>query len=155
MTATTGESTVYTHRELAVSCYNAVWKYLDKKDRSADDEETMVHLCHSSFWHWTQVETVTKQNYSIGYWQLARVHAVIGEGETALRYADRCVAVGHEAELAPFYIGYGYEARARAYRVLRMPEEADAARREALAYAGLVADEEHQSWLLKDLEILA
>ncbi|REE57497.1 hypothetical protein A8990_1536 [Paenibacillus taihuensis] len=144
-------STTFTHKSLASSCFNQVWDLLDKADRSASDTETMVHLCHSSFWHWTQVPEHTQTNLSIGYWQLARVYAVIGSGEQALAYANRCIEVSEAAELEPFYIAYGYEAAARAYAVMNQADQQREAAETAARYTEQVADAESKSWLLKDL----
>ncbi|MDP4163454.1 MAG: hypothetical protein Q8898_10160, partial [Bacillota bacterium] len=114
----TKENQTFSHKQLAVSYFNKVWDFLDQESRTFEEDEQMIHLSHSSFWHWGQVEDHTAQNISIGYWQLARVYAVVGQGETALRYAKQCVDVSVQANLAPFYIGYAYEAAARAYAVL-------------------------------------
>lgn len=92
----------------------------------------MIHLCHTSFWNWTQVEDHTPQNISIGYWQLSRVYSVVGNGGQALYYADQCVKVSTEAELPPFFIAYAYEARARAQLVLKQLTKAG----ESLELAG-------------------
>lgn len=106
------------HKQVASECFNKVWDLLDRSNRTEKEAEDMVHLCHTSFWHWTQAQEHTEQNLSIGYWQLSRVYAVVGNGEQALYYANRCIEVSTKAELAPFYIAYAYEAQARAYVVL-------------------------------------
>ncbi|WP_449538715.1 hypothetical protein [Ferdinandcohnia sp. Marseille-Q9671] len=106
------------HKQVASECFNKVWDLLDMPNRTEKEAEEMVHLCHTSFWHWSQAKEHTEQNLSIGYWQLSRVYAVVGNGEQALYYANRCIEVSIKAELAPFYIAYAYEAQARAYIVL-------------------------------------
>ncbi|SEO63472.1 hypothetical protein [Paenibacillus sp. OV219] len=140
-----------THKALASSCFNQVWDLLDKKDRTTIDDEMMVHLCHSSFWHWTQASEHTQRNLSIGYWQLARVYAVTQSGEQALAYSNRCIEVSEAAELEPFYIAYGYEAAARAYAVLKQAENMKKAAKTATHYADQVADTESKSWVIRDL----
>ena len=74
----------------------------------------MIHVSHASFWHWNQVEDHTPLNISIGTWQLARVYAVAGLPERAEYFAQRCVEVGETNDLPPYFVGYGYEASARA-----------------------------------------
>ncbi|WML47169.1 hypothetical protein RCG23_16545 [Neobacillus sp. PS3-34] len=144
----------FTHKQLAVSCFNKVWDFLDKEVRTEDEDEQMVHLSHSSFWHWGQVEDHTQQNISIGYWQLARVYAVIGRGETALHYANRCISVSVASELAPFYIGYAYEAAARWYAVLGRQDEVDAAKERAMEFVEKVVVEDSKTMLVNDLETI-
>ncbi|WP_127593541.1 hypothetical protein [Paenibacillus lautus] len=143
-----------THKQFAMDCFNQVWDILENKQRTPEDEENMIHICHSSFWHWTQVEDHTQRNLSIGYWQLSRVYAVVGQGDQALRYAKRCVIVGSSASLEPFYIGYGYEAEARAYLVLGNKEQAMASKENAIRYLDKVTDKESHQMLANDLQNL-
>ncbi|MBS4218657.1 hypothetical protein KHA96_10070 [Bacillus sp. FJAT-49711] len=145
------EHQLFSHKQLAASCFNKVWDYLDKEALSSEEKEEMIHLCHSSFWHWTQIENHTKQNISIGYWQLSRVYAVAGQGENALNYAKRCIAVGKEANLDPFYICYGYEASARAYSVLQQSDKCQEMVELAYDYVRKIVDNENKQLLLNDL----
>jgi tetratricopeptide (TPR) repeat protein len=142
---------IESHRQIASQCFNRVWDFLDLQERTKEEEEQMVHLAHTSFWHWTQVEEHTPQNLSIGYWQIARVYAVVGNGEQSQYYADRCIEVSLEASIPPFYIGYGYEALARAYMVLGQNEIALDTFQKALRYAEEVVVEDSKKMLLKDL----
>ena len=103
-----------THRRLAASCFNKTWEYLRKPELTAKEAEEMIHVSHASFWYWDQVEDHTPLNISIGTWQLARVYAVAGLPERAEYFAQRCVEVGETNDLPPYFVGYGYEASARA-----------------------------------------
>jgi tetratricopeptide (TPR) repeat protein len=139
------------HKQLASQCFNRVWDFLDLQERTKEEEEQMIHLAHTSFWHWTQVEDHTSTNLSIGYWQIARVYAVVGNGEQSRFFAERCVEVSMQANIPPFYIGYGYEALARAYMVLGQNEMALDIFQKALSYAEEVVVEDSKKMLLKDL----
>jgi tetratricopeptide (TPR) repeat protein len=112
------------NKQYAVSFFNNVWDLLEKKDRTAEENEEMIHLAHASFLHWTKVEDHTPTNLSVGYWQLARVYAVVGLGDRALYYANQCLEVSMKHDLEPFYIAYGHEAKARALKVLQQHSEA-------------------------------
>ncbi|MCY3774702.1 MAG: hypothetical protein OXH11_01840 [Candidatus Aminicenantes bacterium] len=103
-----------THRSLAASCFNKTWEYLRKRKLTAKEAEEMIHVSHASFWHWNQVEDHTPLNISIGTWQLARVYAVAGLPERAEYFAQRCIEIGESNDLPPYFVGYGYEAKARA-----------------------------------------
>jgi len=142
----------FTHREMAVNCFNKVWDLLVLENRSEKESEEMVHLCHSSFWHWTQVQEHTTKNLSIGYWQLSRVYAVTGKGEIALHYAEKCIEISTNAELEPFYIAYAYEAAARALKGLEDTVKCNESLKTAFHFTSLVVDEESKGWLTKDLE---
>ncbi|MEH7235135.1 hypothetical protein [Bacillus sp. JJ1562] len=139
------------HKQLATECFNKVWDLLETSDRTKIETEEMIHLCHASFWHWTQVQNHTEQNLSIGYWQLSRVYAVTDNGEQALYYAERCVEISKNAELAPFYIAYGYEALARSYILLNIKGQAEEAIIQVKRYTELVKIEQSKNLLLVDL----
>jgi hypothetical protein len=142
------------HKQIASQCFNKVWDFLDMPKRTKAEEEQMIHLAHTSFWHWTQVEDHTPTNLSIGYWQISRVYAVVGNGEQALYYANRCIEVSMEAAILPFYIGYGYEAQARAYKVLGEQKKVDSSLENAMNYVEKMVNEESKQMLLKDLNNL-
>ncbi|MFT4415573.1 tetratricopeptide repeat protein [Fredinandcohnia humi] len=144
----------FSHKQVAVQCFNKVWDLLEKDDRTNLEDEEMVHMCHTSFWHWTQVEDHTEQNLSIGYWQLSRVYAMVGNGEQALEYAQRCIAVSIDAKLAPFYIAYAYEAMSRAYTILKQKEQAQKCLELANEYTKSVIVEESKKLLKNDLKEL-
>jgi tetratricopeptide (TPR) repeat protein len=139
------------HKQIASQCFNRVWDFLDLQERTKEEEEQMIHLAHTSFWYWTQVEDHTSTNLSIGYWQIARVYAVVGNGEQSRFFAERCVEVSLESDIPPFYIGYAYEALARAYMVLGQTEIALENIQKALNYTQDVVVEDSKNMLLKDL----
>jgi hypothetical protein len=142
----------FPHKEMAKSYFNKVWELLEKENRSDEDNELMIHLCHSSFYHWTQTEDHTVENISIGYWQLSRVYAVLENGELAFSYGKRCMSVSVESNLSPFYIGYAYEAVARAYYLLKKHSAGSEALQQAYTYAEKVNDDESKTWLINDLK---
>lgn len=142
----------FTHREIAVTCFNKVWDLLVLENRTEKESEEMVHLSHSSFWHWTKVQKHTPTNLSIGYWQLSRVYAVTGKGETALHYAEKCIEISTNAELKPFYIAYAHEAAARAYKGLGEAVKCQVSLETAFHFTSQVVDDESKGWLTKDLE---
>lgn len=146
------EQQTFSHKQMASQCFNRVWDFLDKAERSPQEEEQMIHLAHTSFWHWTQVEDHTPKNLSIGYWQISRVYAVVGNGEQSLFYANRCLEVSLQSEIAPFYIGYAYEALARAYKILNQKEQSNEAYEKCLDVAEGIIVEDSKKMLLQDLE---
>src|SRR3990170_957672 len=77
------------HRRAAVDLFNFAWTLLDKQDRTADEDDTMVHAAHASRFHWGQVGT--QVNLARGEWQVSRVYAVLGRAEPALWHARRCL----------------------------------------------------------------
>jgi hypothetical protein len=138
------------HQWFAAGAYNSTWNLLQKERRSPGEDREMILSAMASLYHWMQRDDCTEQNLSIGYWQISRVHAVVGLGPEARRYGELCLA--YSALLEPFYIGYGHEALARAAVVQdnlgRAIEHASRAR----SLAAEVTDAEGREWLLADLD---
>src|SRR5262245_27775596 len=107
-----GFDTAKAHRYFSANCFNKAWEFIEKPDRTPDEDEQMIRLSQASMWHWTQREDCKRQNLSIGYWQLSRVYAIAGRPDDARRYGQLCLE--HSREEPPFYLGYAYEALARA-----------------------------------------
>ena len=40
------------HHQPAVALFNQTWSLLDNKQRTAEQDETMVHVAHASRHHW-------------------------------------------------------------------------------------------------------
>ena len=103
------------HRYFSANCFNRAWDLIDKPDRSVEEERMLVLLSQASLFHWSQRPDNNNQSMSIGYWQASRVQALLGNAAEARRYAGICLEYSHDLE--PFYLGYAYEALARAARL--------------------------------------
>ena len=99
-------------RALAASLFNQTWAYLDRADRTPDDDVAMVHAAHASRWHWGNVGQAVHR--ARGEWQVSRVYAVLGRPEPARWHADRCVQLCEEHDLGGFDLAFAHEAVARA-----------------------------------------
>jgi hypothetical protein len=140
------------HRHFSAECFNLAWELIDKADRTPADDEQMLLGALASLWHWTQRADCTGQNLSIGYWQVARVYALLGQAENAVRFGDACLK--HSNGLPPFFVGYAHEALARAAMLagdkLLLNAHASAARK----FAADVTDADDRVLLERDLEQL-
>ncbi len=140
------------HRHFSADCFNRTWTYLEKLERTAADDEAMILLAMASLWHWTQRPDCTDQNLSIGHWQIARVFALLGQGDNALRHALRCL--DYAAGSPPFFVGYAHEAIARAALVSGDDVRFEDHLRQACELAALVDDTDERKQLQSDLEAL-
>jgi hypothetical protein len=102
-------------RALAAALFNGVWTLLDKPDRTADDDDAMLHMAHASRHHWGRVGAPV--NLVRGEWQCARVYAVLGRPEPALHHARRCLELCERHGIGGFDLAYAHEALARAAAV--------------------------------------
>ncbi len=103
------------HKKFAVSLNNLVWSLLGKKDRTGQENETMIHAAHASCFHWGKVGTAV--NLQRGEWLISHVYAVLNRAEPALYHAEKCIEITQENNLVDFDFAYAYEAMARAYAV--------------------------------------
>lgn len=88
------------HRHFAATNFNRCWELIEKDGRSPEDNEQMLLLAQSSLWHWTQRPDLQPDNLAIGHWQLARVNALLGNGEDALRHAERSLEIARDINAA-------------------------------------------------------
>ncbi|MBL68820.1 MAG: hypothetical protein CMO74_10300 [Verrucomicrobiales bacterium] len=100
------------HQFFSVHCFNAAWELIDKSERTPEENEEMIQRTMASLWHWNQREDCTPTNLSIGYWKAARVYALAGEADNALKYSRLSLEVTPADN--PFCLGYAHEAMARA-----------------------------------------
>jgi hypothetical protein len=107
--------TLAVHRQLGVDLFNATWKLLDKTDRSADEDEAMIHTAHASAYHWLQVGEPL--NFARSDWQLSRVYALVNRPEPALHHAHHCLEICRAEGIGDFDLAFAYEALARANAV--------------------------------------
>jgi hypothetical protein len=142
----------FAHRYFASNCFNLAWTYIDRSDRSSQDDESMLLASAASLWHWTQREDCTLRNLSIGHWQLSRAYALAGQGDNAMRHATRSLELA-EGE-SPFYIGYGHEAVARAASLLSDDHTFSAHLEKAKALLTAIGDESERVALEQDLSSL-
>ena len=100
------------HKKMAVSFFNETWRLLDKPDRTPAEDVRMIHLAHASRLHWEFLNT--PENQALSEWQVSRVHAVLGQRDSALYHARHSLDIVHRNHLAPFYLACGHEAMAMA-----------------------------------------
>ena len=140
------------HRFFSADCFNKAWELIDKPERTPDEDEAMLRLNQASLWHWTQRPDCTDANLSIGYWQAARIHTLLGRLDEARRYGHLCLQ--HSAGEEPFLRAYAYEALARAESVAGNATLVATYQAEAARLAEQVSDAEDREQLLVDLKTL-
>ncbi len=112
------------HRKMAAQLYNQTWNLLDKKERTVEENDEMIHSAHSSRYHWGAVVAAGKDpnagpiNLERGEWQISRVYSVLKRHEPALYHAQRCLDICKANNIGDFDIAFAYEAVARAYSLI-------------------------------------
>lgn len=137
------------HRKQAASLFNRVWRLLEKRKRTPEEDEEMIHAAHASRYHWGVVGEPVQR--AIGDWQVSHVYAVLRRPEPAMYHATRCLAVCHEHRIHDFPLAFAYEALARAAAVAGRSRDRDRFLRRARAAAEGIEDEEDRKLVLSDL----
>jgi hypothetical protein len=139
------------HKHFSVACFNKAWDLIEKSDRTPEEDEQMIRLSLSSHWHWTQRKDYSPKNASIAYWQTSRVFAVLNRGDEARRYGVLCLEVSQSEGIAPFFLGYAYEALARAEAVSANQSEMDEYLNQANQIVEKITDSDEKKMLLEDI----
>jgi tetratricopeptide (TPR) repeat protein len=122
------EEKVYTeaeaHRHFAIQFNGMTWDLLDKAERTKEEDERMLYSAFASCRHW--LEAGSGVHHQRGEWMIARVYAVLGLGEAAVRHANRCLELTeeHADEMEDFDKAFAYEAAARANAMAGNRDEA-------------------------------
>lgn len=143
------------HRGLATDLFNHVWRLLEAEDRTADQDDEMVHAAHASRWHWSQSGVADmRQRLAVGEWQCSRVYAVLGRGEPALHHATRCVELAEGPGLEDWVRASAYEGMARASLVAGDRRAFEEWRERARTAVDAIAEEEEREVIAGDLATL-
>ena len=142
------------HKFFSANCFNQAWDLIDKPERTLDEDEQMIRLGLASLYHWTQRPDCTAKNLSIGYWQISRIYSLATRLQDAILYGKLCLKVSQEAELPPFYLGYAYEALARAEAKGGNKARMNDYLAQANQFAQQVSDLESKEALLNDLDTI-
>ncbi len=104
------------HRKIAVECFNKTWDYLEKRDRTPNDNRSMLNVAHSSRYHWSFVGKAP--NFAIGDWQISRVYSALNQPELAKHFAKTAIQTCQKNNLSGL-LASAYEGMARAYAVAK------------------------------------
>lgn len=140
------------HRYFAAECFNRAWDLIDKPDRTPEEDDEMIRLNQASLYHWSQREDCTNRNLSVGYWQAARIYALIGQADNGRRYGELCLRYSQDE--GAFYLGYAYEALARAESVAGEGENAAKYLQDAHQHLAQINDPEERELLENDLKTI-
>lgn len=142
------------HKYFSAHCFNSAWDLIDKSERTPEEDEEMIRLSLASQFHWTQREDFTSTSASIGFWQTSRIYALLSQVDNARRYGQLCLKASQGDEIPPFYLGYAYEALARAEAVGGNEREMDSFLDKANAAAERIEEVDEKKMLLDDLKTI-
>lgn len=116
MAKTTQTISLEHHEKLAKQNFNKTWDFLDKKDRTPEEDLEMIHTVHASRFHWGILVSEgkgTALNLQRGEWIISRVYSVLERGEPAVYHAKICLELTEKNDIRDFDLAFAYEAMAR------------------------------------------
>lgn len=137
------------HKKQAIEAFNSTWDLIDKTNRSEEDTRLMIHKAHASRYHWGYVGT--NAQFSTGEWQISRVYALAGMGESSLYHGLSALHYCEAGSLAPFDFTFAYEAIARAYHILGRETDKQLYLEKATLSAQGILDEADRNYALSEL----
>ena len=101
--------------EFAKTIFNSIWDFLEKPDRTQEEDRDMLLAAFASLFHWKRAGTAVHEQR--GSWMVSRVYLTLEKSEDALVWARHCFEIsdGHPSEMEDFDLAYAQEALARAY----------------------------------------
>ncbi len=140
------------HRRFAINLFNLTWSLLDKKERTQEEDDKMVHAAHASRFHWGEIGTPLESER--GEWQISRVYSVLKRSEPALYHARRCLEICKENNIKDFDIAFAYKAMARAHAVAGNTTECEKYQILAKEAADQIKKKEDKDYFLTELKTI-
>jgi tetratricopeptide (TPR) repeat protein len=145
------------HKKLAADYFNKTWEYLEKGDRTPEDDDAMVDCVHASRHHWRHLIAHGEGgpvNHARGDWIISRVYAILKKADLAIHYGKKSLQICQENNIGDFDLAYGYEALARAYAVAGKKIDAEKHFQQAKDAGDKIKEKESKEWFFKDLETI-
>lgn len=101
------------HRSEAARLYNSCWEYLEREDRSSDDDAMLLINAFASRHHWQVVGQL--EQWICGDWMISRAAAAAGYGDLAVTFARRAEGESRAPGVADWLVASCAEGLARAY----------------------------------------
>jgi hypothetical protein len=118
------------HKQFAIELFNNTWDMLEKNDRSDYDDIRMIHMAHTSLYHWSYVGEAV--NMTRGEWLVSRVYCSVGLLESAEYHAHKSLSICLNNNIGDIDLAFAYEAFTRIY-ALKLHQE-DFNKYQALAF---------------------
>lgn len=137
----------------AINFNNNIWKLLDKKDRTDEDNNEMINLAHASLLHWKNRSDCQSCNLQRGEYMIALAYIHSGRQEPALYHAIRCLNITSEKidEMKDFDIAYASLIMSGALSLFNNIDGANAYLQDAKKFGENIRDEEDKKIFMGDL----
>lgn len=138
------------HKQFAIELFNDTWDMLEQNDRSEADDVRMIHMAHTSLYHWSYVGEAI--NMVRGEWQISRVYCAVGLLESAAYHAKHSLSICLENAIGDIDLAFAYEAFTRIAALKKNAEDFN--RYKVLAYdaSQTIASLNNREYFLSELD---
>ncbi|MFN8460021.1 MAG: hypothetical protein U0401_36115 [Anaerolineae bacterium] len=86
----TSEQLNQAQRWFAVNCNNRAWELAAQAERTSTEAQEMLYAAYAAAFHWSKIgQPINGARADV---TLAHVHALLGHGQLAQQYAQRCLS---------------------------------------------------------------
>ena len=111
----TEEEDLRWHRRFAAESNNRAWRLSEASARSPAEDEEMLNAAHAAALHWSKVGT--ELNAARADMLLGHIHALLGHGDSAMRYAGSSFKYFTAHETEPWELAFAHAVLANAASV--------------------------------------
>lgn len=130
----TEEETQLWQRRLGAQANNLGWALAEKPSRTRDEDAEMLHAAHASRHLWGK--NGTERNFALADLLLGHVHALLGNGQAAMQYANTAFAYFTSHQSEAWELAFAHAVLANAAQAAALPDN----HRENYARALEIAD---------------
>lgn len=146
------EETRDQHRRHAVECNNPAWQLAEKPGITPEETDQLLNLAHGAAYHWGVVGTPL--HVARADMLLARAHAIVGNGDLALRYAQRSHDFLSTEDCPDWEMAFSHAILAHAHHVSGHASEHEQLHAEATALGEAIADPEDLRVFLATFDLI-
>lgn len=156
MTELSNDIISQTHLIFGPDLYMKTWELLEKKDRTPEETDELLHTAHASAYHWSKLEGLVddekwRHSFAIAHNQLTYVYIELGNAFQAYYHAKRCLDYFEKYGEGGFPKAYGYECLARTYDLIGDSRNRDDAIRKAIEAGNKIEDEQFRTSFFEEL----
>lgn len=137
------------HHKMGVDYFNTTWTYIDKTDRTPDDDYQMILYAQASRFHWGFAGTPVE--FQAGDWLISKVYYILGHKEECMLAAKRCLDICQRENIGGFNIAFAHESMARACKLAGDTEGFNNHQAIALQKANLIDDEGDREYTISEI----
>jgi len=140
------------HKQFAVEYNNKTWYFFDMENRTDEQNLEMIHMAHTSRFHWGIVGNA--MNLERGEWLVARAYSEAGVQERAIFHGELCLKICIENKIGDFDLAFAYEGLVRANKLGDQVDTYNKYKKLALDAAEHIEKPEDKTYFLEELNKL-